>query len=81
LALGYRREKLDLAGKALHFFRKKKRLEKIVSLEEFGNPTRMHKETIALTLTKPPDTNKDKPSQKTPANLTTIKRLFFLLCA
>lgn len=37
LALGYRREKLDLAGKALHLFRSRKKLEKIISLEEFGN--------------------------------------------
>ena len=38
LALGYPRKKWDLAAKALHFFRKKKKLEKIVSIEEFGNP-------------------------------------------
>jgi nitroreductase len=36
LALGYRRETMELASKFLHFFRKKKKLEKIVSLEEFG---------------------------------------------
>jgi nitroreductase len=36
LALGYRRETVDLAGKVLHFFRRKKKLEKIVSLEKFG---------------------------------------------
>ena len=36
LALGYRRENLDLSGKVLHFFRRKKKLEKIVSVEEFG---------------------------------------------
>lgn len=41
LALGYPREKLDLAGKVLHFFRRKKKLEKIVSVEEFGNPMRI----------------------------------------
>ena len=37
LALGYRRETLDLSGKVLHLFRRKKKLEKIVSLERFGN--------------------------------------------
>ncbi len=36
LALGYRRETADLASKVLHFFRRKKKMEKIVSLEEFG---------------------------------------------
>jgi nitroreductase len=35
LAVGYRREKLELASKALHFFRRKKKLRKIVSIEEF----------------------------------------------
>ncbi len=38
LALGYSRKKRDLAGRALHFFRRRKKLKKIVSLEEFGNP-------------------------------------------
>ncbi len=38
LALGYGRKKMDLAGKVLHFFRRRKKMEKIVSLEEFGNP-------------------------------------------
>ena len=37
LAIGYPLEKWDLASKVLHFFRKKKSLEKITSLEEFGN--------------------------------------------
>ncbi|TRO51181.1 nitroreductase, partial [Candidatus Bathyarchaeota archaeon] len=36
LAVGYRREKLELAGKVLHFFRRKKKLQRIVSIEEFG---------------------------------------------
>ena len=35
LAVGYRREKLELASKVLHFFRRKKKLRKIVSIEEF----------------------------------------------
>jgi nitroreductase len=38
LAIGYRREKPDIASKALHLFRRKKKLEKIVSLEQFGKP-------------------------------------------
>ncbi len=38
LALGYGRKKMDMAGKALHFFRRRKKLKKIASLEEFGNP-------------------------------------------
>jgi len=37
LALGYRRKTMDLSSKVLHFFRKKKKLEKIASLERFGN--------------------------------------------
>ena len=36
--LGYSREKVDLTAKAVHFLRRRKKLEKIVSLEEFGNP-------------------------------------------
>ncbi len=36
LAVGYRREKLELTGKVLHFFRRKKKLQRIVSIEEFG---------------------------------------------
>jgi len=36
LAVGYRREKLDMASKVLHFLRRKKKLQKIVSTEEFG---------------------------------------------
>jgi nitroreductase len=36
LAVGYRREKLELSSKVLHFFRRRKKLQKIVSLEEFG---------------------------------------------
>jgi len=38
LALGYGRKKMDLGRKVLHFFRRRKKIEKIVSLEEFGNP-------------------------------------------
>ena len=37
LALGYRRETMDLSRRVLHFFRRKKKLEKIASLEKFGN--------------------------------------------
>ena len=37
LALGYPRETMDLSSKVLHFFRKKKKLGKIASLERFGN--------------------------------------------
>jgi nitroreductase len=37
LAVGYCRETMDLSSRVLHFFRRKKRLEKIVSLEKFGN--------------------------------------------
>lgn len=37
LALGYRRETMDLSSKVLHFFRRRKKVEKIASLEEFGN--------------------------------------------
>jgi nitroreductase len=37
LAVGYRHEKLELASKVLHFFRRKKKLQKIVSTEKFGN--------------------------------------------
>jgi nitroreductase len=37
LALGYRRKAMDLSGKVLHFFRRKKKLEKVTSLEKFGN--------------------------------------------
>jgi nitroreductase len=36
LAVGYRREKLEMASKVLHFLRRKKKLQKIVSTEEFG---------------------------------------------
>ena len=35
LAVGYTRPKTDLTAKVVHFFRKKKTLEKIVSWEEF----------------------------------------------
>jgi len=41
IAIGHRRKKLDLGAKALHFFRKKKKLQKIASLEEFGNPLKL----------------------------------------
>ena len=37
LAVGYPREKLDLTGKILHLVRRRKKLEEIVSFEEFGN--------------------------------------------
>ena len=37
LALGYRRKTTGLSSKVLHFFRRKKKLEKIASLEKFGN--------------------------------------------
>ena len=37
LALGYRREAMDLSSKVLHFFRRRKKMEKITSLEEFEN--------------------------------------------
>jgi nitroreductase len=36
IALGYPREKLDIAGKIVHFVRKRKSLERIVSLDEYG---------------------------------------------
>jgi nitroreductase len=36
LALGYPREKLDILGKVAHIIRPKKRLEKIVHIEEYG---------------------------------------------
>jgi len=38
LAVGYPREKWDITAKALLFFRKDKKIRKIVSLEEFGHP-------------------------------------------
>lgn len=37
LALGYPREKLDLGSKVLHLFRRRQKIDKIVSLETFGN--------------------------------------------
>jgi nitroreductase len=36
LAIGYSRKKFDLAGKLLHFIRRRKKLKKIASFEEFG---------------------------------------------
>ena len=36
LAVGYPREKLDLSAKLLHLFRRRKKLEQIASLEEYG---------------------------------------------
>ncbi|MEM3726188.1 MAG: nitroreductase family protein [Candidatus Bathyarchaeia archaeon] len=36
LAVGYPREKLDLAGKVLYFIRRRKPLKKIVSMDEYG---------------------------------------------
>ena len=38
LALGYARERKDLPSRALRLVKKKKKLEEIVSAEEFGNP-------------------------------------------
>jgi nitroreductase len=37
LALGYPREELDLGSKVLHLFRRRRKMDKIVSLEAFGN--------------------------------------------
>lgn len=37
LALGYPRRKIDLVGKVLRLARRRKKLEEIVSFEEFGN--------------------------------------------
>ncbi len=45
LAVGYRREKLELASKVLHFFRRKKKLQKIVSIEEFGEAYSIKKQS------------------------------------
>lgn len=36
LALGYQREKLDILGKVTHLIRPKKKLDKIVHLDEYG---------------------------------------------
>jgi nitroreductase len=36
MALGYQREKLDVAAKVLHFVRRRKRLERIICLDEYG---------------------------------------------
>jgi hypothetical protein len=36
LAVGYPREKFDLTEKALHLIRRRKKIEEIVSFEEFG---------------------------------------------
>ncbi len=38
LAVGYPRRKLDLAGKILHLIRRRKKLDRIVSSDEFGVP-------------------------------------------
>lgn len=38
LSIGYTREKLDLMAKVAHFIRRRKKLKKITSLEEFGKP-------------------------------------------
>ncbi|MEM2440096.1 MAG: nitroreductase family protein, partial [Candidatus Bathyarchaeia archaeon] len=38
LALGYPRKKIDIQGKILHLIRRRKKLEEIVSFEEFGKP-------------------------------------------
>jgi nitroreductase len=37
LALGYPREELDLGSKVLHLFRRRRKIDRIVSLEVFGN--------------------------------------------
>jgi nitroreductase len=37
LAVGFPRKKLDVMGKILHFIRRRKRLKKIVSFEEYGS--------------------------------------------
>jgi nitroreductase len=37
VALGYPREKLDIEGKILHLVRRKKSLNKIISLDEYGS--------------------------------------------
>jgi nitroreductase len=42
LALGYPREKIDLQGKMFHLVRRRKKLERIVSFEEFGRPMQGH---------------------------------------
>jgi nitroreductase len=42
LALGYPRKKIDLQGKMLHLVRRRKKLERIVSFEEFGRPMQGH---------------------------------------
>ena len=49
LALGYRRETVELASKVLHFFRRRKKLEKITSLQEFGKCLFNKEKTIILT--------------------------------
>jgi nitroreductase len=36
LAVGYRREKFDVQGRVLHLIRRRKKLEDIISFEEFG---------------------------------------------
>jgi nitroreductase len=43
IALGYRRETVELASKVLHLFRRTKKLERIVSLGEFKNLYSMKK--------------------------------------
>jgi nitroreductase len=43
LALGYPREKLDLRNKIRAFIRRRRKLEKIVSLNEFGNPANLQR--------------------------------------
>lgn len=40
LALGYPRKKIDIQGKILHLVRRRKKLERIVSFEEFGRRCR-----------------------------------------
>ncbi|MCW4054404.1 MAG: nitroreductase family protein [Candidatus Bathyarchaeota archaeon] len=45
LAVGYRREKLELTSKILHFVRRKKKLQKIVSIEDFGKAYSINKKS------------------------------------
>lgn len=42
LALGYSREKFDVQGKVLRLIRRRKKLEDIVSFEEFGAKLKQH---------------------------------------
>jgi nitroreductase len=53
LAMGYPKEKFDMQGKILHLIRRRKPLEKIISLEEFGNKPK-NSEHLKGKLEKPP---------------------------